>query len=305
MSKETDIQWCDSTVNPTMGCDGCELWNEKKKVCYAGGLHERYGGHNKGFSTKFEILTEYPGRMAKAAAWSDLTGTDRPDKPWLNGFPRHIFVSDMSDALSRDVSFQYLKEEIVDVVSSSKGQRHVWMWLTKQAPRMAQFSDWLSWQGVDWPSNLWPGTSITSQKTIGRVKQIARVGGSDTTRFLSCEPLWSEIKFAPDDLNGIHLVIAGGESGDDAERCDIDWIRKIHIQCIAAKVPLLVKQLGANLQDCAGRYPSDRWPWPQRFTRPYEMERIKLKHSHGGDWNEWPADIRIRQLPTAAARSPR
>ena len=24
--KSTKIQWCDSTVNPVMGCDGCELW---------------------------------------------------------------------------------------------------------------------------------------------------------------------------------------------------------------------------------------------------------------------------------------
>jgi hypothetical protein len=26
MSKKTKIQWCDGTVNPVMGCDGCELW---------------------------------------------------------------------------------------------------------------------------------------------------------------------------------------------------------------------------------------------------------------------------------------
>ena len=26
MSVKTKIQWCDSTVNPTMGCDGCEIW---------------------------------------------------------------------------------------------------------------------------------------------------------------------------------------------------------------------------------------------------------------------------------------
>jgi hypothetical protein len=24
--KNTKIQWCDSTINPVMGCDGCELW---------------------------------------------------------------------------------------------------------------------------------------------------------------------------------------------------------------------------------------------------------------------------------------
>jgi len=26
MSEETKIQWCDSTVNPIMGCAGCELF---------------------------------------------------------------------------------------------------------------------------------------------------------------------------------------------------------------------------------------------------------------------------------------
>jgi hypothetical protein len=24
--KDSPIQWCDHTVNPVMGCDGCELW---------------------------------------------------------------------------------------------------------------------------------------------------------------------------------------------------------------------------------------------------------------------------------------
>ena len=24
--KITNVQWADSTVNPVMGCDGCELW---------------------------------------------------------------------------------------------------------------------------------------------------------------------------------------------------------------------------------------------------------------------------------------
>ncbi len=26
MGLKTNIEWCDSTVNPTTGCDGCELW---------------------------------------------------------------------------------------------------------------------------------------------------------------------------------------------------------------------------------------------------------------------------------------
>ena len=67
MSKNTTIQWCDSTVNPTMGCDGCELWDQKRKSCYAGILHMRFGGATKGYAPSFEEVTLFPGRMAEAA----------------------------------------------------------------------------------------------------------------------------------------------------------------------------------------------------------------------------------------------
>jgi len=81
MAKNTAIQWCDSTVNPTMGYDGCELWSKSRKTCYAGVLHTRFGGHTKGYAPTFEQVTEFPGRMADAAVWSDLRDTVRPNKP--------------------------------------------------------------------------------------------------------------------------------------------------------------------------------------------------------------------------------
>ena len=28
----SDIQWCDDTCNPVMGCDGCELWPKNAAV---------------------------------------------------------------------------------------------------------------------------------------------------------------------------------------------------------------------------------------------------------------------------------
>ena len=33
--KDTKIQWCDSTVNPVMGCQGCELWPTIAKILAA------------------------------------------------------------------------------------------------------------------------------------------------------------------------------------------------------------------------------------------------------------------------------
>src|SRR5688572_12278729 len=133
MSRKTKIQWCDSTCNPTMGCEGCELWNPRAGVrrCYAGTLHVRFGRVTKGYSPTFAELTFWPGRMAEAARWPDLAGTPRPGKPWLVGLPRLIFVSDMSDALSAAVPFDFLEREVVGIVTSPPGRRHQWLWLTK------------------------------------------------------------------------------------------------------------------------------------------------------------------------------
>ena len=41
MGSKTGIGWCDSTVNGSTGCDGCELWGPKVRRCYAGNLHEK------------------------------------------------------------------------------------------------------------------------------------------------------------------------------------------------------------------------------------------------------------------------
>ena len=55
MSQWSGVEWCDSSANPVMGCDGCELWVPEKgiKICYAGTLHEMRGPHGWG-------IREYP-----------------------------------------------------------------------------------------------------------------------------------------------------------------------------------------------------------------------------------------------------
>ena len=280
MSRSTKIQWCDSTVNPTMGCDGCELWNPKSGVrtCYAGVLHTRFGGSTKGYSPTFEQLTLWPGRMAEAAGWPDLTGTRRKDKPWLDGLPRLVFVSDMSDALSSAVPFDYLAAEVVAAVTSPGGRRHRWLWLTKRPERMTRFSDHLLGQGVGWPENLWAGTSVTTQATTTRIGSLLRVGDDRTTRFLSVEP-----QHGPLDLSAclpkLDWIIQGGESGRGAVPFQVEWALELIGQCRAAGVAYFLKQFGAAV-----------------FSGG---DRLRLADAHGGDWTEWPGAVRVRQFPEA------
>src|SRR5262249_48146612 len=156
----------------------------------------------------------------------DLTGRSRPGKPWLNGAPRVVFVSDMSDALSANVPFEYLRQEIVEHVTSTSGSAHEWLWLSKRPERMAAFSAWLAERGVAWPANLWAGTSVTSQATTSRIRQLQRVGGEETTRFLSVEPQVERIDLRRW-LPSIDWVVHGGESGRGARDFKLDWAREV------------------------------------------------------------------------------
>jgi len=279
MSLNTKIEWCDSTVNPVMGCGGCELWSKDQRKCYAGILHQRFGGATKGYAPSFEQVTKFPGRMSEAARAKDLSGMKRSEKPWLNGLPRIYFISDMGDALSSQIDFQYLENEIISNVCSTGGQRHVWLWLTKRPERMAAFSIHLSQKGVSWPLNLCPGTSITGQSTISRIASLEQVGGIESQRFLSIEPQLEPLKVI-DRLKSISWVIHGGESGNGARPFDLDWARQLKDTCSDAGVPYFLKQLGSN---------------PILAGRP-----VDLISGHGNDWNEWPADLRVRETPFEA-----
>jgi len=287
MGKDTNIQWCDSTINPTMGCDGCELWNKAtgKKICYAGKLHDMRGGKTKGFSPTFEVVTKWPGRLAAAAKWSDLTGTDRNGKPWLNGLPRLIFVSDMSDALSESVDFKYLRDEVVAAALSEEGRRHHYLWLTKRPKAMAEFSKWLEDKG-GWPANIWAGTSITSTATAGRIAPLLDVGDESTKHFVSLEPQFERIKGLAKWLPKLDLLIQGGESGSKSKVAtfDIAWARELIELCSKPGMPAyFLKQLG---------------------RRPIENgQDLRLKDGHGGNWDEWPDDLKVRQLPIAPSIS--
>ena len=239
--------------------------------CYAGCCTENRAGR-KGYPVNFNIPTMFPGRLTIAASAGDLSGTVRPDKPWLDGLPRLIFISDMGDALSANISFEDLLRELIEPVRSTKGSRHIWLWLTKRPARMAQFAAWLKRHNMSWPDNLVPMTTITSQKTVFRIAQILKVPAK--VHALSVEPLFEPVTLP---LNGIDWVIVGGESGPSAGPFHLEWARSIQNQCKATGVAFFLKQLGA---------------------RPFLKDRpLALNDSHGGAWDEWPVAFRVRELP--------
>lgn len=153
-----------------------------------------------------------------------------------------------------------------------------------------------------WPlPNVWLGVSVEDQQRADeRIPLLLQTPAA--VRFVSYEPALGPVDFG--DYLGHHLgccwgpvgdcdcdtkgrldwIIVGGESGPGARPFDLGWARETIAQCKAANVACFVKQLGA---------------------KPYKFEgyqHLKLfQHPKGGDWSEWPEDLRVRQFPIIGA----
>lgn len=272
MAISTDIDWADSTLNLLMGCDGCELWNPAKGVrhCYAGSMTAIHAGR-KGWPKSFGEPKLFLGRLDAALAWSDLRGKDRADKPWLNGFPRTIFLNDMGDTFTESLDEDWLAPYLEKMEHS----KHIWIVLTKRPKRMARF-----FKKHPIPLNFWLCTSVTRQSNVKRIADLLKIEDAPILG-VSVEPMLNEIDLsAVQGFERLQWVKIGGESGANARPCNIDWVKKLVRQCRKAEVPVFVKQLG---------------------TKPiHNGKRLRLKNWHGSELSEWPKGtqrIKVRQMP--------
>lgn len=311
MSEGTKIQWCDATFNPWIGCTKIAPECDN---CYAAAQDNFRSWTPDGWGAgKPRKLTKTWGEPVK---WNKRAASD--------GVRRRVFCASLADVFDGEVPNEW-RERLFSLVTDTPSLD--WLILTK---RPANVEPYLGWQGGDaldgvaWPLpfNVWIGTSVGTRGRLAQIDALRRVRAR--IRFLSIEPLLEDLGAL--DLTGIHWVIVGGESGPGARPCNVEWIRSIVAQCKAAGVPVFVKQLGANVIDRndAG-FEGDLETWvdgPQagEWTRPSSWPhqhaaedridhldpqnwqgapvRIRLRDRKGGDWNEWPADLRVREFPT-------
>jgi protein gp37 len=246
-------------------------------TCYAAKLHLNRGASvinpertpKKGYAPTFEQLTKFDGRMATAAGWSDLLGTPRPGSPWKDGLPRMIFISDMGDAMSSKGLFPFIKQEVTHL-STEKGRRHLWLWLTKRPHIMRDFAEEIG--GL--PGNVCAMTTVTGPDALHRVDELRQIQAA--CRGLSVEPLWERIPPQSLDLSGIDWLILGGESGG-TRTFDLAWVAELRAHCQKNNTAFFLKQLGRN--------------------PVLDGKAMRLKDPHGGDWTEWPKHLRVREFP--------
>lgn len=307
---KTNILWTDATVNFWWGCSkvsaGC-------KNCYAEKLSNKDGEDLWGPGKKRRHLTKRTRGLAYRL--------DRAAK--ASGTRTKAFCSSMSDWLDPEVPLVWLW----DVLHTIAQTPHLdWQLLTKRPElwrtRLQAVVDefpmtdgahmaW-GWLAGAAPDNVWLGVSVEDVSTLPRISTLLSIPAS--VRFVSMEPLLAPLhidKFVglqdgyawhdclcneshPDDrpcsvcdarlslgaASGLHWVIVGGESGPDARPCHQDWIRNIVQHCKASGIAVFVKQLGKV--SLAGK----------------DNLRYETAHPKGGDIEEFPYDLQVREFPT-------
>lgn len=292
MSKNTSIEWTDDTFNIAWGCievsPGCQN-------CYARTFAKRTGHDVWGpaKTTARRVFGEKHWNEPlkwNAAAAADPSGGVCPEIPG-----RLVFCSSMADVFENHPMIDAEREKLWPLIRATPFL--TWQLLTKRPERIAANlpSDW----GEGYP-NVWLGTSVESQEYVSRIDALIDVPAK--LRFLSCEPLLGPVDLKPYLWRKLlHWVIPGGESGGSARVCNTIWIQQIIQLCESAGVPVLAKQMGAKPTTPELTH----WRAPAKLLDDRSGYALKLKSAKGGDWSEWPAHLRVRQFPVAAALNAR
>lgn len=214
MSHNSKIEWTETTWNPVTGCTkisaGC-------KYCYAEVMTRRLKamGQEK-YQAGFDTIVTHESSL---------------DAPMLWKKPKLVFVNSMSDLFHKEVPLDFIKR-VFRVMNHCS--QHTFQVLTKRADRLLELHEKLTWT-----PNIWMGVSVEDARVLHRVDALRQTNAK--VKFLSCEPLIGPLAYI--DLQGIHQVIVGGESGVKKRPFNCDWARSIRDQCRKSDVAFFMKQV--------------------------------------------------------------
>lgn len=304
MAANSHIEWTDHTFNPWIGCTkvspGCAH-------CYAETLMDtRYG--------KVKWGTGNPRVRTSAANWKLPVKWNRTAAlrtPLLAmGYERpRVFCASLADWLDDEVPIEWL----ADLLALIHATPHLdWLLLSKRPQNFAGRINLVSGcydlttdvgkmalgKTAEWyiagkpPENVWIGTTVEDQpRADERIPALLKIPAK--VRFLSCEPLLGPVNLSRSNSRmlwpeGIHWVIAGGESGPGARPMHPDWPRGLRDQCQAAGVPFLFKQNGeyVSVSEVAGA--GEHFTFPDGATVRRTGKKVAGRTLDGREWTEFP-----------------
>lgn len=320
MGGASKIEWTDATVNFWWGCTkvgpGCDHCYAEKWSRRTGGEHWGSGVPRRKIKSAVALIHRLDNDYSEwAADYECSAGNARAfglPAPTF-GPRRRVFIQSMSDLFDLEVPIEWFAEAWDRIERCDRIDIQI---VTK---RLSAVTKRLS--AVDcklWPRHVGLIATVVDQDEVDR--ELPRLVGLKLRLGipwvgLSIEPMLGEIDLTPW-LADIDWVIVGGESGGNARECWVPAVRQIVRQCKAGRVPVFVKQMGGHVRDRndAGFEGCGPTEWPLQDQGQIDLEpdgyvveaqgspcRIRLKDRKGGDWNEWPEDLRVRQFPEVRA----
>lgn len=266
MGAKTSIGWTDSTRNFWMGC------SKVHEVCpVTGKIHVELGVCEFCYVERTSRIFNFTFAEIKYTNWQAVR------RDLLSWEPRKIFPNDFSDWMHKAVPDLTI-EKMIDLINEVDkhhlekfGQVHQYQWLTKRAARLEQF---FSTRAVK--DNFWIGVSIGNKASLYYLNHLKRVNAR--IKWISFEPLiedledddraYRESRFVDpkyeamyqgvfDDeglvnLQGIHWIVIGGESGDNPRPMQPAWAERLIAAGKKYGCAIYFKQLGGKGRDGAG-----------------------------------------------------
>jgi protein gp37 len=235
VAEETKIEWCDSTMNPWIGCTkiapACDH-------CYAADMAKRYGWVEWGNA---------PRKRTSDALWRNPIKWQREAAAFFadHGRRRRVFCASLADVFDNQVPPEW-RADLWALIHATPDLD--WLLLTKRPQNIAGMKPEF-WDEVR--GHVWLGTTVEDQKHAAA--NIPHLLDHDcAVRFISAEPLLGPLAIENHLLDypiegragRLNWVIAGGESGPHARPSNPAWFTSLRDQCAAAGVPFLFKQWG-------------------------------------------------------------
>lgn len=274
IGKNSKIEWRHHTFNAWSGCDrispGCDN-------CYAGRIEKRFPG-------RFGTWGQHGKRVVTSDAyWKRPLRWNAEARE--TGERKRVLVNSLSDVFEDREDLVGPRRRLGDLIEDCPDLD--WLLLTKR-PR----SSWLLLsvmfrlgQSRILPRNVWVGVTCEDGgvQAMDRMRFSQDIWWYDSyVTFVSFEPLLGPIRLPPINyMASIEWAIIGGESGPKARPFHLEWCQNLIAQLRARGTKVFVKQLGANPVECDAS--------------------MKLRDRKGADIDEWPEDLRIREIPNEFA----
>jgi len=166
------------------------------------------------------------------------------------------------------------------------------------------------------PRSVLLGATVENQRCASeRLPELARLADRGWRTWVSIEPLLGPVDlvcallppgmYAGEDmldmadatarraLARVEFAAIGGESGADARPCNVSWLRSVVRQCEHACMRVHLKQVGSHyIEPC-----NAVGGWLAKPPPEYGPLKRRLRHRFGGNPEEWPPDLRVRDLP--------